>query len=399
MKKIVILFILSLLFFTPAAGLGNFALADGQANENYIIYNEDGEIICEKSSIEIGDGFITPDFCEYEIIQIENHKGYAKLVKKLRQPNINRKKNLAKQKLAQRGQLSKKICLYLTHNDESYTPSDGYDSIYGKGGIHDVAKEFQNQLDKKGISVVLDETLHIPHNSTAYSRSGVTAKKLLDNQRPDAMFDVHRDGVSKSFYYVTNNGEGYSKIRIVVGKSNPNFDENYSFAQTIFALGNDMYPFLFSDIYLGKGHYNQALQPTDLLFEMGTYLIEKEYVMKSLPLLANVVEKALYQSETDANGDIAVDDNQPSDEIIGVKPPISNDIIDVKPPNVDIGNGNIGGNNQVEKPSDGTFVDASKEKGDKGGLIIAITVIGVVVFGMFLLSIALIRNERKNKKN
>ncbi len=384
MKKIVILFIISLFIVIPIFGGGTFvAFADGQSSENYVVYDENGEIICEKSAIEIGDGFITPDFNEYEIIKIENHKGYARLVKKRQPPNIKSQKNLAKQKMAQRGQLSKKICLYLTHNDESYTPTDGYDSVYGKGGIHDVAKEFQSQLNKKGISVVLDETLHIPHNSSAYTRSGVTAKRLLDSQRPDAMFDVHRDGVSKSYYYVTNNGEGYSKIRIVVGKSNPNFDENYSFAQTVFALGNSMYPFLFSDIYLGKGHYNQALQPTDLLFEMGTYLIEKEYVMKSLPLLANVVETALYQSQTDENGDIAVDDNQTAD-----------DIVNVKPPNLSNGesNGNVTEDNNIDKNDNVDKVTKNN------GWIVALIVTAIVALGMILGAIAMVINEKKKNR-
>ena len=271
MKRKVIILILLLILLFPLCPIGYFAFAsDGRVGENYSIYNENNELICEKSSIEVGDTFITRDYYEYEIIKLENHKAYAKLVKKLQIPQIKRKEFIENGKLAQRGALSKKICLYMTHNDESYRPTDGYDSIYGAGGIHDVAKYFKNELNKKGIDVVLDETLHIPHNSLAYSRSGVTAKNLLKDERPDAMFDVHRDGVSKSYYYYNDGKNDYSKIRIVIGKSNPNYEENYKFAQTVFAIGNSMYPWLFSDIYCGKGHYNQALQPTNLLFEMGT---------------------------------------------------------------------------------------------------------------------------------
>lgn len=311
-KSILILFVFLFLFF-PLSGNVNFTFAaDGEVGENYIIYNEDEEFLCEKSSVEVGDTFITRDFYEYEIIKVENHKAKAKLIKKLEVPKIKRKELVAHENLAQRGALSKKICLYMTHNDESYRPTDGYDSIYGAGGIHDVARQFKNQLNKKDIEVVLDETLHIPHNSSAYSRSGVTAKNLLDEERPDAMFDVHRDGVSKSFYYYNNGEADYSKIRIVVGKSNPNFDENYKFAQTVFAIGNSMYPWLFSDIYCGKGHYNQALQPTSLLFEMGTYLIEKEYVYNTLPLLAEVVDTTLYASVVDDEGDITIDEEAPA---------------------------------------------------------------------------------------
>ncbi len=374
---------------------GAFAFSDGMAGENYIIYDENGEIICEKSSIEVGDGFITSDFYEYEIIEIDNHKGYAKLIRKLDPPKIKYDNNVRKNKMSARGQLAKKICLYMTHNDESYTPTDGYDSIYGAGGIHDVATTFKDELTKKGINVVLDETLHIPHNSTAYTRSAVTANRLLSEERPDAMFDVHRDGVSKSYYYVTNNGEGYSKVRIVIGKSNPNFDENYAFAQKIFALGNSKYPFLFSDIYLGKGHYNQALQPTDLLFEMGTYLIEKEYVLKSVPLLADVVDTALYASETDGDGNISIDDPNKPDEIVDIspKPPTNNGN------NINNGTTNNGesNNNSENNTTTNTNNDSQQTTQNSKGWIWAIVLSVLTILGLTLGAMALKRNEKKKK--
>ncbi len=359
------------------AGVSLFVYADGLPYENYVIYNENGDIICEKSQIEIGDEFITADFSLYKITHIDNHKGYAVLVEKKQPPKISTKKDVAKDKMSQRGELKKKICLYMTHNDESYTPTDGYDSIYGKGGIHDVAKDFKEQLEKKGIQVILDESLHIPHNNTAYSRSAVTAQRLLNEQRPDAMFDVHRDGVSKSYYYVTNNGKSYSKIRMVLGKSNPNFNENFEFAQTLFALGNDKYPFLFSDIYLGKGHYNQALQPTALLFEMGTYLIEKEYVLNSLPLLAEVVDTSLFGSKVDEEGNIIVDET--------VKP---NDVVGVKPPNFENNNDSLTDNNQ-------TITEKELPKASSKGWIAALV---LSIFTVFLLGVGGIILKRKEDK-
>lgn len=378
-NKIILMLIFSLMIFSGCqiAGGSLFVYADGLPYENYVIYNENGDIICEKSQIEIGDEFITADFSLYKITHIDNHKGYAVLVEKKQPPKISTKKDVAKDKMSQRGELKKKICLYMTHNDESYTPTDGYDSIYGKGGIHDVAKDFKEQLEKKGIQVILDESLHIPHNNTAYSRSAVTAQRLLNEQRPDAMFDVHRDGVSKSYYYVTNNGKSYSKIRMVLGKSNPNFNENFEFAQTLFALGNDKYPFLFSDIYLGKGHYNQALQPTALLFEMGTYLIEKEYVLNSLPLLAEVVDTSLFGSKVDEEGNIIVDET--------VKP---NDVVGVKPPNFENNNDSLTDNNQ-------TITEKELPKASSKGWIAALV---LSIFTVFLLGVGGIILKRKEDK-
>lgn len=317
-KKYFFKVVFMMLIFCSVVSLFNieagFVVAeDGNVQESFVVYDENNEVIAEKSSIEEGDVFVTKDFYEYEVYKIEGQKGYAKKIGRLNVPSIKRGKvsTSPNQFSKNGGNIIKKICLYMTHNDESYTPSDGYDSIYGAGGIHDVASAFKDKLENKGIKVVLDQTLHIPHNSSAYSRSSVTANRLLTKENPDAMFDIHRDGVSKSYYYTKQGNKDLSKIRIVVGKSNPNFNDNYKFAQNVFAIGNSMYPWLFSDIYCGKGHYNQALQTTDLLFEMGTYLIEKEYVMNSLPYLAEVVNTALYASKEESDGDIVVDEKVP----------------------------------------------------------------------------------------
>lgn len=291
--------------------------SDGQKNDRYVIYNENNEKIMEKSAVEVGDSFITQDFEEYEIYKIEGNEAYAK---KLSDIIISRSKNLNNEMTLNSYSSKPTICLYMTHNDESYTPTDGYDSIYGAGGIHDVAKELKSELESNGYNVVLDETLHIPHNSSAYSRSGQTATKLFNTYSPDALFDIHRDGVSKSYYYTNQNGEDLSKIRIVVGKSNPNYSKNYEFAKELFVSGNTMYPWLFSDIYSGSGHYNQALKDSCLLFEMGTYLIEKEYVYNSIPYLVDAIDLILGSEENNSadngnsiDGNIS-DNNQTANE-------------------------------------------------------------------------------------
>lgn len=266
-----------------------FAL-DGDIIE-YEIYDTEGNLLTFSSEAEIGDTILTRDFVEYQIYKIDGTKCEARELRKLHKPSDSIRENRSIQSTM------RKLCLYMTHNDESYTPSDGYDSIYGAGGIHDVAKKIKSEFEKENIKIVLDETLHIPHNNSAYSRSSTTANRLFRDETPDALFDIHRDGVSRKYYLTNYEGKPYSKIRIVVGKSNPNFEENYKFAQEVFEKGNELYPWLFLDIYCGKGHYNQELMPTNLLFEMGTYLIEKEYVMASVPFLTDVISKVLYVSD------------------------------------------------------------------------------------------------------
>lgn len=302
MKKYLILVVLIFLCFPFY--VSDFSYAnDGIANQKIYIYDQQGNFLIEKSGVEEGDQFLDENFTEWEIVHVTNNIAIAKIKQQEDKPKIKIKSS------AKSTALNRTICLYMTHNDESYVPSDGYDSIYGVGGIHDVAKDLKAQLERKGIKVYIDETLHIPHNSTAYSRSKVTATNLNNAYNPSGLFDIHRDGVAKSIYLSQNETSPLSKIRIVVGKGNSNFEKNYAFAKEVFSVGKALYPWLFLDVYCGKGTYNQNLQEHALLFEMGTYLIEKEYVLNSTPYLANVINTVLFKAQTDTNGDIIIDQN------------------------------------------------------------------------------------------
>ena len=188
---------------------------------------------------------------------------------------------------------NKKVGLYHTHNDESYFTPDGIDSVYGKGGIHDVGKAIADNLSKLGIEVNYREDLHLPHNSGAYTRSQVTAVALLDSG-VDAIFDIHRDSTKRSEYLTTVNGEKMSSVRMVVGAASANYEENKNFAYTIKGYADEVYPGFIKDIYIGKGNYNQQLTPRAMLFEMGCENIEKDLVIKSTSNLAKIIDVVLY---------------------------------------------------------------------------------------------------------
>lgn len=309
MRKFILL-ILALIFICflsfslcPVITTGISFADDGIASEMTYVYDEEGNFLLEKSGVEVGDQFLDKNFIEWYIFKIEDNIAFAKMQSIEEKPHVRIKNSTEKT------DKNKTICLYMTHNDESYVPSDGYDSIYGAGGIHDIAKNLKTNLEEKGIKVYLDETLHLPHNSTAYSRSKVTATNLNNTYSPSGLFDIHRDGVARNVYLSQNETAPLSKIRIVVGKGNPNFEQNYSFAKEIFSVGQALYPWLFLDVYCGKGTYNQNLQEHALLFEMGTYLIEKDYVLSSVPYLANVVDTVLFNSQTDKNGDLVISED------------------------------------------------------------------------------------------
>jgi len=194
----------------------------------------------------------------------------------------------------------KLIAMYVTHSDESYVPTDGTQSIEGQGGIYDVARAFRDALQQEGIDVILDESTHLPHDSGAYRRSRRTAERLLQ-KRPDAIIDIHRDGIPDPDEYTTKiEGENASKVRLLVGRSNQNSEVNRAFAKQIKAVADKKYPGLIKDIFIGKGNYNQDLSPNAILLEFGTHTISKERVLESTDVMADVVSTTLYGEQTGA---------------------------------------------------------------------------------------------------
>lgn len=192
----------------------------------------------------------------------------------------------------------KLIAMYVTHSDESYIPTDGTESVMGQGGIYDVAREFRDQLQALGIDVILDESTHLPHDAGAYRRSRQTAERLLQRM-PDAIIDIHRDGIpDESEYEKTIDGEEASRVRLLVGRANQNSEVNREFAKQIKAIADKEYPGLIKDIFIGKGTYNQDLSPNAILLEFGTHTISKERVLNSTEMMAEVVSTALYGPQT-----------------------------------------------------------------------------------------------------
>ena len=283
-----------------------FADTPNNSKEIYIVYDNNRNIIYEGNKVYVGDKIIDKTLNEFEIYYVDdvNNLAYAEYTGRYEKPNVSKK---SKSLFLSNKSIPKSVGLYMTHNDESYTPSDGTSSVYGKGGIHDVTKEFASCLKNLNYDVYVDETLHLPHDSGAYSRSNSTAKNLL-NKNVDALFDIHRDGVSRSVYVKNVDGVERCKVRIVVGQANPNKEANLQFAMYLVSVAEEYCPWLFLDIYYAKGHYNQQLTSKGLLFEMGTYLAEKELVLKTVPYLANIVDKTLFSTVVEEDNNIIITD-------------------------------------------------------------------------------------------
>ncbi len=295
------------LIFSPFKKTICFADSENGSVDIYLIYDELNNVLFEANIVEVGDIFITKEFKQYEVYLVDNEKllAYAEYVGRYIRPRVIHNERGDKLNLAPKEK--KTVGLYLTHNDESYLPTDGVSSVYGRGGVHDVATALARSFNNLNYDVYLDESLHIPHDSAAYSRSALTAKRLLEKD-VDALFDVHRDGVSRSVYVKRIDGVERCKVRIVVGQGNASSEANLQFAMYLLTIAEEFCPWLFLDIYMAKGHYNQGLYSKALLFEMGTYLAEKELVLATVPFLASVVDKTLFSTVVQEDNSLIITD-------------------------------------------------------------------------------------------
>lgn len=303
-----------------------------EVNTYYTVYdysNRDRVVLKKGGEVENGDLYLSADNKLYEICGVDDNTkiAYAKYIKDEELPEYNissvyensnqERKNTASAKS------SKYVGVYHTHNDESYYTPDGVDSVYGEGGIHDVGARLVSNFNSLGIKTEYSTSLHLPHNSGAYSRSQVTAKALLD-KGVDAIFDIHRDSTPRSEYLTTVNGTTMSKVRMVIGSANQNYEENKNFAYSIKAYADKVYPNFIKDIYMGGGNYNQQLSGFAMLFEMGCENIEKEYVLNSCQPLAKTLDVVLYGSEEASQASLSDVDLNRGDGTVTVVAGLSN---------------------------------------------------------------------------
>jgi len=305
--------------------LPSLAMAE---TEVYTLYDEQGNVlthIC--GECDSGDEYISRDDQHYRVRQVDaaaktavaEHLGGADM------PDVSWLNMDDSQPVASIGQ--KKIALYCTHSDESYIEGDGTESVEGSGGIYDIANAFGSALEEMGVTITISDATHLPHDAGAYRRSRQTAVELLKSQ-PNAIFDIHRDGIPDPDEYRTTVGtEEMSMVRLLVGKSNQNNEANMSFAKQIKAIADKTYPGLIKDIYMGKGTYNQDLAPRSVLLEFGTHTLPKELVLKSVDPMSEVVYKTLFGGVVGSAGasDVSGRSETRTEESSAEEPPAAED--------------------------------------------------------------------------
>ncbi|MDR1262998.1 MAG: stage II sporulation protein P [Oscillospiraceae bacterium] len=310
-RIITLLIVIIALLFTPERGIAaatpepeddNYESWFEGGDQYYTVKLESGEtLFTVGTGVNVDDEYISGDNQHYVIASVDpqsmtavaQHTGAEEM------PSID----WLKAAFAQTTSIStassassgnRHVAIYATHTDESYVPSDGTESEDNGGGILDVAQTLKEAFEEQGVTVDINTTSHLPHDNGAYRRSRQTAAALMKSM-PDALIDVHRDGIPNPDEYITTvNGENTVKVRLLVGRSNQNSAANKDFAKQIKAVADEQYPGLVKDIFIGKGSYNQDLSPRSILLEFGTHTTSKERAQKATSMIATAMTSVLY---------------------------------------------------------------------------------------------------------
>jgi len=303
MNKHFLKFIICLALFL--FGLTSIAAAqnDMPANTYCSLVDEQNRVIHQTGTqVYAGDVYIAADNSKYKVVEVTGNTARCIYQGQENMPVLDTawvdQSLLEGAAVPVIGKKSKgTIAVYHTHSDESYVPSDGKESINGNGGIYDVGEVFVKQLKAQGFNVIYNKNNHNPHDINAYNRSRKTASTLL-KQTPTAIIDVHRDAVPPGEYQAQVKGQNVTKIKLVVGRTNPNSQTNLQFAKKLKATMDKVTPGLSEGIYMGKGDYNQDLSPRAMLIEVGAHTNSKEEAEKGVKLFAQVLPAALGMAST-----------------------------------------------------------------------------------------------------
>lgn len=257
----------------------------------YQIYDEADRLVYTTGwAIRTDDQFITADNKRYQIYQVDGTRAVAKLIGDVAISSLHQ--HYASMPTVHAADIPK-VAIYHTHTDESYEPTDGTDSINGKGGIVEVGDAFATALEAHGIEVTHSDTIHNPHDDMAYERSRRTAISLIKHT-PDAIFDIHRDATPPEAYAGIVDEQEVAKIQLVVGRYGATSEQIEDYALRLKASSDNLHPGLVKGIFFAKGgDYNQDLHPQSMLIEAGAHTNTREEAERGIAMFADAIPPVL----------------------------------------------------------------------------------------------------------
>lgn len=207
---------------------------------------------------------------------------------------------------------SPQVLIMHTHTTESFEPFEReyYDDSFSyrtsdeSMNVTAIGEEMKIQIEKYGIKVIHDKTIHdYPTYTGSYERSAETVKKIL-SENPDikVVLDIHRDAIASDGDLIAPvtevSGKKAAQIMIVSGCDDgtmnmPDYLQNFRLACMFQQQIENDNPGLTRPVLFDYRNYNQELTTGSLLIEVGSHGNTIDQVRYSGELLGKSIGKAL----------------------------------------------------------------------------------------------------------
>ncbi|MGI6081344.1 MAG: stage II sporulation protein P [Limnochordia bacterium] len=194
--------------------------------------------------------------------------------------------------------------MYATGDDAPKSPQHYHMFNTTDTGIVRVGEALARTLSERhGIPVLHSKAIHdFPNYAQSYQRSATTVQRIL-SKHPSIrlVLDVHRDGAQNVSFVRQVGSQSVAQVMVVVTKPisysealHPRWAENVQVANLMKKTMEAMYPGLLRPYaVVGRNRYNQHLHPHMLLLEVGNYIDDEKYALRSAVLMADVVARVL----------------------------------------------------------------------------------------------------------
>ena len=212
----------------------------------------------------------------------------------------------------QKNRKTPQVLIYHTHTGEGYLDADTdgfYESYYSHTQNEDfnvvgVGDALAEALEKQGIAVLHDKTVHDSTYNGSYDRSAETVNAdLEENGDIKIVLDIHRDALGSEDNKVKTvcgqNGEKTAQMMILSGcdfygeRGFDNWQNNLNFALKLQNAAGEMYPNLMRPLSFDFFAYNEYICDGSLLIEIGTDANSIDEAQRAAVCLADVIAKVV----------------------------------------------------------------------------------------------------------
>ncbi len=211
------------------------------------------------------------------------------------------------------------VFVYHSHSSESFLPHlDGVENPnhahHHEVNITMVGKKFTEELERRGIGAVGDETNMVnklKEKGLSFGSSYKVSREIVQSAMTEDsnltyLFDLHRDSQRRDKTTVTINGKSYARVFFIIGKAHKNHEANLKFTNEFHAMLDKKYPGLSRGIIKkdrsqGNGIYNQDLSNRSVLVEMGGVDNTMEENYRTAEALADVFSEYYWEAEKVSN--------------------------------------------------------------------------------------------------